>query len=407
MFPRVVILGLNRCTHYCKPIEFVLTHIKCTFPIAGLSSPDVSISLINTSLTILPSILVPMPMSSNIMLDITGSKITNLSPPFLSQKIKLQGLAPTCDCNAVNLVRYLQSVESNVTCAAPGRLQGTSVLDLTLDDLTCDSGSSTTPPPVPSTISTTTTTQDDIIWSVAPVQTTGRTNGRNNGNGNGSSSKGKDKSTKVSDSKSNNKVKGPEVNNMDSLIFGIVGGVVALILLFIIIMICFVRHNSNSSDGLPSGAGLYPPAAPSVVSVGPYGHPASSKCTCSHKGGHPHTHQFMTMNGHNGIYGTVRSNAGKMMQYPTLHAGSFNGGSGIYAIHPAALANGGGGGGPGSMTMMPHHHGPQSSPYINANGTGYASMGPSSLGHRQQQQQQQMFNSMPYYIQESEYESRR
>lgn len=83
---------------------------------AGLTSPSISISLINTSLSLLPSILVPVPMSSQVMLDLTGSKITNLSPPFLSQNIQLRGLVPTCDCNAVNLVRYLQATETNNVC---------------------------------------------------------------------------------------------------------------------------------------------------------------------------------------------------------------------------------------------------------------------------------------------------
>lgn len=81
---------------------------------AGLTSPVVSLSLVNTSLSLLPAILVPVPMSSKIQLDVSGSRITNLSPPFLTQNIQIKGLLPTCDCNAVNLVRYLQATETNV-----------------------------------------------------------------------------------------------------------------------------------------------------------------------------------------------------------------------------------------------------------------------------------------------------
>ncbi|XP_035705436.1 SLIT and NTRK-like protein 5 isoform X2 [Folsomia candida] len=369
---------------------------------AGLTSPSISISLINTSLSLLPSILVPVPMSSQVMLDLTGSKITNLSPPFLSQNIQLRGLVPTCDCNAVNLVRYLQATETNnVFCGAPRKLEGTSVLSLTPDDLTCDSGSSTTSPPEPSSISTTTTTSttptpsttDDIIWSVAPSTKSSSKSGKQSSKTN----------KKVLDASNKSK---SEVNNMDSLIFGIVGGVIVLIVLFVIIIVCFVKLSNSSS----STDGIYPPAAPSVVSMGPhqiYGPVGTlgSKCTCSggNKGHphhmHPHGGYMMTSAG---PYGTVRSNVGKI----------YGGGGGIYAVQqgqagPPSLH---------SLSGMPMSMGPPSlSPYVNAT---YANSGPASLRHHhqqqhhhhQQQQQQQMqysSNMQGYYGQDSDYESRR
>ncbi|CAG7718947.1 unnamed protein product [Allacma fusca] len=280
---------------------------------AGLTSPTVRISLVNTSLTLLPSILVPVPMSSNIILDLSGSKISNLSPPFLSQNIKLAGLSPMCDCNAVHLVRYLKNVESDVHCSGPKKMLGHSVLDIGMDELVCESGLST-PPPIlhPTDITTTpttSTTADDIIWSLPTKSSKTKT----------AASKKQDKAEATA-----TKSKSQDISIMDNLIIGIVGGVVGLILLFVIIIVCFVKmsNKSDNNDG-------YPGAAPSVISVAP-GYAPSSKCTCpqSHaKGG---GQLYIPTN-----YSTVKSN-GKMVQpYPSLPTFT-----GIYGMHPNYINSG-------------------------------------------------------------------
>lgn len=378
---------------------------------AGLTSPEVEITLANTSLTMLPSILVPVPMSSNIVLDVSDSKITNLSPPFLTQNIKLQGLSPVCDCNAVNLVKYLQTVESSVLCSGPTNLLGHNVLDIRLDELTCEPGSSTTPPPVVSTVSTTTTTFDDIIWSVAP------TTGKTTNNINNIKKADRPRGGASSDGSHVSKVKPQEYNNMDSLIFGIVAGVIILIVIFVVIIICFVKMTNSSGSELVGPATLassgYPQVAPSVVSVGPGG----AKCTCPHKS---EPHSLMVPHHHQSSYATLRSNSNKyhlspqqaaaMMhqhaKYSTMSPMSLMGGGGgsIYAVHPGLA----GANGSASLSMYPTNtmtmtaHQPNS--LYNANPT----YGGSYVGSPRVQQQSSIYGSMPYYShQESEYDTRR
>jgi len=298
-------------------------------------------------------------MSSNIVLDLTGSQISNLSPPFLSQKIKLEGLMPLCDCNAVSLVRYLQSVESDVLCAGPARLEGVRVLSLRAEDLICDSGLSTTPPPEPSTVSTTTTTERDIIWSLPPAKPTKRP-------------------TQKKKLEPKPKMSAEDINNMDNLIIGIVGGVVGLIVLFVFVIVCFVKLTSSSNGGNGNPVmEAYPAPAPSIVSIGP-GYAPSSKCTCPYKGpGSMMAQQQAAMMN----YATVRSN-GKMF---STYAPSHHGGS-IYTVHPNAQLHPGHG---GSMMQL-------NNPYVT---NGNNSLGPASL-------RQQMLNSMPY-IPSDEYDGRR
>jgi len=288
-----------------------------------------------------------------------------------------------------------------VICAGPNNLKGQSVLDLRLDELSCEPGSSTTPPPLPSTVSTTTTTQDDIIWSLAP-STTSR-----NQNGNRKTDRPRGDGTHVS------KVKPQEINNMDSLIFGIVGGVIVLIVIFVIIIVCFVKLTNSSGSELVSqtlASSGYPQVAPSVVSVGPGG----AKCTCPHKS-EPH---MMMPHHHQGNYSTLRSNSKYMSQlshqqamhhakYSTLspQMSQMNGGGGgsIYAVHPSYT---GGASGSASLSMYPANSmamamGPPSSMY-NANPT-YSSSFASPRHH-----QSSIYGSMPYYSHhESEYDSRR
>lgn len=356
-------------------------------------------------------------MSSNIILNLNGSKITNLSPPFLSQNIRLEGLNPTCDCNAVNLVKYLKAIESNVLCNGPRQLEGVSVLDIRLEELVCDSGSttSTTPIPlrIPTTITTTTTTHDDIIWSVPPAVVTKKTatsisrnnnknmdkiithNNRNNNNNQDNhhhpSTNTIDTSAASSSINNNNnggpKMKVADINNMDNLIIGIVGGVVGLIVLFVVSIVCFVKL-SNSSFSDQNEFALPPGGAPSIISVPAY--VPSSKCTCSHKSApHPHHHHHhpSSYGLHPGMlmpsggYATVRTQNGKLLQSLPANLHQNGNGNGIYGpAYPIALS------------PAPTHH----SGYNNT-------VGPISLRqqqlmqYQQQQQHQQMYASLPYF----------
>lgn len=265
--------------------------------LAGLKSKNLNIKLMNTSLNALPpALLFPVPRSSKLSLDISGSKLTVLSPQFLSaledrrNSLSIHGLDSNpihCDCNARALRRWLPS--SNMTdlqCATPEYLAGKLLTEVGDDELTCDARKHTTSPSTTTQAPTKTilqksssrivtrytTTEPEIIWSMPPSQPP----------------------LKI-------KTKPPLVNkassgNDDTLIIGIVGGVVAFILILIII-ICIVRlrMSSNSYRGGPMPMGMAPMAmGPGSVQMSYKGAPptplyavppyAQSYATLPHKG---------------------------------------------------------------------------------------------------------------------------
>lgn len=211
--------------------------------LAGLKSKDLFIKLKNTSLTTLqPALLFPVPRSSNLHLDVSGSMLTVLSPQLLSaledrrNSLTLSGLENNpihCDCQARALRRWLpSSLMTDLKCITPEDLHGRLLVEVGDDELTCNPRKTTTegttttkhveeietliPQPKPSSrILTKPTTQEpDIIWSVPVTQT----------------AKIKTKMPPVKQT----------LTNDDTLIIGIVGGVVAFIAILIIV-ICIVR----------------------------------------------------------------------------------------------------------------------------------------------------------------------
>lgn len=211
--------------------------------LAGLKSKDLKIKLVNTSLSVLPpALLFPVPRSSNVNLDVSGSKLTVLSPQFLTaledrrNSLTLHGLDSNpihCDCNARALRRWLPgSHMSSLRCATPDYLAGKLLTEVGDDELTCDTRKATTPqPPVSKTtqqkatsriVTRYTTTEPEIIWSMP-----------------------------VSQAPAKIKTKSPMLNkavitNDDTLIIIIVGSVVAFITILMII-ICIVRLRMSSS----------------------------------------------------------------------------------------------------------------------------------------------------------------
>uniref|UniRef100_A0A1B0A582 LRRCT domain-containing protein n=1 Tax=Glossina pallidipes TaxID=7398 RepID=A0A1B0A582_GLOPL len=233
--------------------------------LAGLKSSDLIIKLQNTSLTSLPpALLFPVPRSSHLTLDIEGSKVSVLLPQFLNAledrrtNLKLMGLASNpinCDCNARALRRWLPTSHMPaIVCQSPSYLAGKKLIEIGDDELTCDprkmtsTTSRTTVLKSSSRLITrpaiTTTTEEPpmIIWSMEPTQ--------------------------IPHMKIKTKAKPPIMTNDDTLIIGIVGGVVAFIAILIII-ICIVRlrmstieyHNGPAMIGippLPMGPGSVP-----------------------------------------------------------------------------------------------------------------------------------------------------
>ncbi|XP_045483315.1 protein artichoke [Harmonia axyridis] len=234
-----------------------------------LKGEYVTIKLRNTSVTALPpALFFAVPRSSKIILDVTGSQLSTLSPQFLSSledrrgDLKIVGLESNpiiCDCGSRALRRWLPHHMTNLRCVGPDYLKGKLLADIGDDELTCDhrAFTSTTSHPSPSTVSTqrTTryqarTTEPEIIWSLATTP------------------KPKPKP----------KPKQPAIgqftlNNEDTLIISIVGGVIAFIAILIII-ICIIRLKMSSQqfkhgqDGTPMGQIMGP----------------GSSCACSVKG---------------------------------------------------------------------------------------------------------------------------
>ena len=234
---------------------------------AGISSPDIDIMLKDTQISNIPTaIFFPVPMSSNIQLDVTGSRLSSLGPQLLNtldskqRHIKLQGLGTNpiyCDCNARALQRWLKekAIEATlyadlaeVRCAAPDPLAGKLLAELPDEELTCEGRTTTTTTELEFMASNVTTTAfPDIITSSASEEnTTSRPTIR-----------------QPLPTKSG----GHGPYNMDHLIIGIVGGVVVFIAI-IIVIICVVRL--RLTDSQYRGGPL----------AGPLALRAQGKCTC-------------------------------------------------------------------------------------------------------------------------------
>ncbi|XP_055631978.1 chaoptin [Toxorhynchites rutilus septentrionalis] len=223
---------------------------------AGLRNKFLSVSLKNTSLTTLPTaLLLPLPRSAHIDLDISGSKITTLTQPFLGSmddrknSLTIAGLNTNpiqCDCQARAFRRWIIAAKiMDVRCSSPENVQGRLLVEVGDNELVCDQKKQTTTTTTSrtSTITftnytseytqvitkVTPTTEQDIIWSVAPT-------------------------TKVKAKTKMPPMKQMPITNDDTLIIGIVGGVIVFIfLLIIIICICRLKMNNDTYRGPPIG----------------------------------------------------------------------------------------------------------------------------------------------------------
>ncbi|KAA0199524.1 hypothetical protein HAZT_HAZT007195 [Hyalella azteca] len=201
---------------------------------AGINSPVLNIGLVNTSVSSLFSnAFFPVPMSSQINLDVSNNKITSLSPQFLNslnprqRHLQLDGLDTNplfCDCNARPLQRWLGTLRPsdpiyNVTCSAPAELLGRHIRLLKENELTCDGipTTTTTAPPLFTTTHRSATT--DNIITIEDVSSP--------------SSKSKTRKAGI-------------LNDMDILIIGIVGGVISFVA-FVILIACLVKYICDSS----------------------------------------------------------------------------------------------------------------------------------------------------------------
>ena len=231
----------------------------------GITSQAVDISIDSTNIANLPTlILFTVPMSSHIKLDVKDSKITSIGPQLIleldskQRHITLEGLSSNpiyCDCNTKKMHRWLRSKLQdntlthdlkNIRCSAPDQLAGRLLLEVSSEELTCD-GTSTTTVEVTYSPAKTTTTESELDIITRQPSTRRPTTNTYYPTAQPKQSGG--------------------LTNMDSVIIGIVGGVVAFITI-IIIIICIVRL--RLADNQYRGGPL----------AGPLALRAQGKCTC-------------------------------------------------------------------------------------------------------------------------------
>ncbi|OAD57105.1 Chaoptin, partial [Eufriesea mexicana] len=219
--------------------------------LVGVREPKLVFGLKNTSVDSMPtSLFFPVPRSTELELDISGSKFTTLSGQFLSAldertgSVKIKGLRYNpidCNCDARQLWKWLKVVDNDdpsnfILCSTPASLAGsllttavsTSTTSSTFSSTFLSSSSSSSFSSGSTTIFSfsssvkSTFLEPEIIWTVAPVVQTRDHNKHFNGDHISSSPVGSSASTD------------------DTLIIGIVGGVVAFIAV-IVIVICVCR----------------------------------------------------------------------------------------------------------------------------------------------------------------------
>lgn len=250
MHPRLRYLGLRG-----KQVTAISTGV-----FAGLKAPEITLKVVNTSVTNLPQgLFFPLPRSSDVSLDISDSKISTLSPQFLAmfqdhrKNLQLSGLSSNpilCDCSARALKKWIMAQKNVRAICRDDTFEGQDLIDIADEDLTCDARVTTTTTQKPTTASTKIlrkpTTEADIIWTIAPRK------------------KSTPKPPKLITSAT-----AAAMNNDDMLIISIVGGVVAFIVILVIV-ICIIRLRMVNTPyrGGPLAV-PYPPSNPYVYTIKP------------------------------------------------------------------------------------------------------------------------------------------
>lgn len=255
--------------------------------LAGLKYRQVHIKIQNTSLTGLPpSLLIPLPRSSIVQLDVSDNQLSTLTSQFLAalddrrSLLRLNGLRSNpiyCDCNVRALRRSPLALD--LVCSAPGFVAGSLLIEIPDDDLTCDVSrqtTTTTTTTAPTTTATaaanpivkatksaaqrTTTAEPDIIWSLPPATV--------------AATPQPPPPPPRTANKSPNSVAAAAIANDDTLIIGIVAGVVVFIAILVII-ICIVRIRLSTAE-YNSHMNALPPVLGAPVPV----HCNSPACPC-------------------------------------------------------------------------------------------------------------------------------
>lgn len=235
--------------------------------LAGLRAHSLHLAIRNSAISTLhPSLFFPLPRSAQIVLDLSDSQIKTLPAVTLAAiderrgDLRLIGLNSNpinCDCQTRALKRWGPAIAMHLRCYQPSFVAGKLLSELGDAQLTCDE-SHTTANILPKTstkrmMRISTTSEPEIIWnlrtttihSIPAYSQTGQSS-----NGGPSSS---------------------NQTNDDTLIIGIVGGVVTFIAILILVM-CLVR--------LRLGPSQYQGGPLAMSSAGGIASPSVSSCTC-------------------------------------------------------------------------------------------------------------------------------
>ncbi|KAF7991264.1 hypothetical protein HCN44_002826 [Aphidius gifuensis] len=230
--------------------------------LVGIRTNELNFSLKNSSIDSLPgSLFFPIPRSTHVSFDISGSNFSTITQQLLTSlderngMVKFEGLQTNpinCDCQLIYFWKWLRinNHENNIKCKYPEYLHDKYINELTEEMLTCDkefnfkkllssttttttstssglTSSSSTESSIKSSSRSTILSEPEIIWTVAPT-----TINKNN--------------------KHYNDI--PQIMTAssmtdDTLIIGIVGGVVAFIaIIIIVICICRLKWSTDIND---------------------------------------------------------------------------------------------------------------------------------------------------------------
>jgi len=162
--------------------------------LVGVRGSTLALSLKDTSVDSIPTALFfPVPRSTKIELNVSGSKFTNLPPQLLAALderggfIRISGLDNNpinCSCEAKHLWKWLKLSGNKgpiVVCANPDHLVGIPLSNLTEEYFLCDHTMLTKSQMTETTsLMKSTTSEPEIIWTVASTVQNNRNNYYNN-----------------------------------------------------------------------------------------------------------------------------------------------------------------------------------------------------------------------------------
>ncbi|RWS27011.1 chaoptin-like protein [Leptotrombidium deliense] len=223
--------------------------------LTGIKSKELKVKVMDTSVnSIPPSLFTSIPMTTKLTVDIPSNEISSVNYQLLQSldskqlNVKLKGLEKNpikCDCHLEPLwkwshekmkyninAKYYNSIENlyNLTCLSPSHLYGHKLMDIELNELTCGEHTtkSTTVTSTPTTSTRRTSvakdlfSKPDIILMASTRKPLTRGLNRN-----------VDRRTTLT--------------KVDTMIIGIVAGVIAFVCILILI-ICVVRLRSDSTS---------------------------------------------------------------------------------------------------------------------------------------------------------------